>query len=328
MDNLQKTKNKKGAHLIKDVLVEYPTLPIILVMVVAFSIWSPYFLTASNFQTIMAGNAVILIAAIGETIVLLTGGIDLSIPNVISCSAVISGIYMSHTGNIFVGLLIALGVGLGFGVVNGVMIGYLGMTPFITTMGTQLVAKGIALVLTTGVAVKGTPERMVLFGFKNYFGIPAIFLVGFVLLIIVHIIMKKTGWGRETVLLGANRVSARYCGINAPKREMQAYVVSGIIAGLAGFISIASLGNALPSVGDKILLVVIGGVVLGGTNMNGGEGSIARTLIGIALLSVLTSGLNVVGMPFYDQLIIQGILIFVGNGLAINITSKSNKAVK
>lgn len=328
MDNVQKIKNKKGAHLIKDILVEYPTFPIILVMVIAFSIWSPYFLTTSNFQTIMAGNAIILIAAIGETIVLLTGGIDLSIPSVISCSAVISGIYMANTGNIFVGLLIALCVGLGFGVVNGVMIGYLGMTPFITTMGTQLVAKGIALVLTTGIAVKGTPAAMVLFGFKNYFGIPAIFLIGLVLLIVIHAIMKKTSWGRETILVGANKVSARYCGINVPKREMQAYLLSGIIAGLAGFISIASLGNALPSVGDKILLVVIGGVVLGGTNMNGGEGSIARTLIGIGLLSILTSGLNVVGMPFYDQLIIQGILIFVGNGLAINITSKSNKAVK
>lgn len=319
--------NKSLKTGLRSLSTTYPTVPIILVLLVLFSIAAPYFLTGGNMQTIMSANAVILIAAVGQTVVLLTGGIDLSVSTVISASAVVAGVVMAATGNVVLGLLVALGVGLLFGMLNGVLVGYFGLTPFITTMGTQLIARGIAFVLSQGIAVKGTPSWMIEFGFASFLGVPTIVYVAILCLVIVGLFLTQTIWGRQVILLGSNRNSARYSGIHTKKIEASVYALSGLLAGVAGFISIASLGNALPGVGDTILLMIIGGVVLGGTSMNGGEGSVSRTILGVGLLAILSNGLNMIGIPFYDQLIIQGILIFVGNGLAVKFSSRSSMAM-
>jgi len=319
-------KYKKIETAVLNIFKSYPTIPIILVLIIIFSITVPYFLSSGNITTIMAANAVIMVAAVGQTLVLLTGGIDLSVSTVISASAVVSGTVMASTNNIMLGLIIALLVGIIFGFINGVLVGYFKLTPFITTMGTQLVARGIAFVLSKGIAVKGTPKGMIDFGFSSILGIPGIMIVGIIIIIISSFLMKKTTWGRYVILLGSNRNSARYSGINTRKIEMSVYLLSGLFAGIAGFISIANLGNAIPGVGDTLLLIIIGGVVLGGTSMNGGEGSIPRTVLGVGLLAILTSGLNMIGIPFYDQLIIQGILIFIGNWLSTKFSSKTSLA--
>lgn len=302
------------------VVKSYPAIPIIVMLVVAFSTLSPYFFTGGNMESIMTANSVVLIAAVGMTLVFLTGGIDLSISTVISASAVIAGVVMAATGSVVLGTIAAILVGLGFGALNGVLIGYFGLTPFITTMATQLIARGIAFVVSQGIAVKGTPYALLDFGFLTFVGVPAVTIISFVVLIIFGILLAKTTWGRQVVLFGSNRNAARYAGIKIKRIEASVYILSGLLAGIAGMVSIANLGNAIPGVGDTLLLIIIGGVVLGGTSLSGGEGSIARTLLGVGLLAVLTNGLNLLGMPFYDQLIIQGILIFVGNGLAVRLS--------
>ena len=300
----------------------YPAVPVVATLVVAFSLLSPYFLSAGNQQAMLASNSVVLIAAVGMTFVFLTGGIDLSISTVISASAVISGLVMASTDNVALGAVTALAVGASFGAVNGVLIGILGLTPFITTMATQLIARGIAFVLSQGVAVKGTPFFMLDFGFWLWLGIPAVTWIALGIVLISAFFLSMTSWGREEFLVGSNRNSARFAGINVPKVEFSVYLISGLLGGAAGFVSIANLGNAIPGVGDTLLLIIIGAVVLGGTAMEGGEGSIMRTLIGVGLLSVLINGLNLLGIPFYDQLIVQGVLIFVGTWLAMTLTRR------
>ncbi|SHH70769.1 ABC transporter permease [Clostridium grantii] len=328
--NKVNNNNKNQVNKLHNTLTianRYPTVFIVLLLTIAFSVISPFFFTGGNMKTIMAGNAIIMIAAIGETLVLLTGGIDLSISTVVSASAVLSGTVMLHTGNIFLGLIVALSVGIIFGLFNGILIGYCGMTPFITTMGTQLVARGIAFIVSQGIAVKGTPEALMNFGFSFFAGIPSVTVISIVMIIISSVLLTKTTWGREVILFGSNRKTAEYTGIDVRKLEMSVYLLSGLFAGVAGFISIANLGNAIPGVGDTILLIIIGGVVIGGTSMNGGEGSIIRTVIGVGLLAILTNGLNLIGVPFYDQLIIQGILIFIGNAIATKLSEKSPYAM-
>lgn len=329
MGNNKKVSKKQNPIIdnILSVSGKYPTIPIILVMFIAFTISSPYFLTVINMKTIMAANSVIMIAAIGQTLVLLTGGIDLSVSTVISASAVVAGTVMANTGNIFLGIVCAIGVGLVFGMINGALVGYLGLTPFITTMGTQLVARGIAFVASQGIAVKGTPRGVIDFGFYEFIGIPGVTWISIILIVITTIGVTKTSWGRHVILLGSNKSAAKYSGLKVKKIEMSVYALSGLLAGIAGFISVANLGFALPGAGDKILLIIIGGVVIGGTSMNGGEGSIIRTLLGITLLSVMTSGLDMMGIPFYDQLIIQGILIFIGNWLSTKFSGRTDLAI-
>jgi ribose transport system permease protein len=128
--------------------------------------------------------------------------------------------------------------------------------------------------------------------------------------------MTQTTWGRQVMLVGSNVDAARFSGIHVPWVTFSVYLFSGALGGIAGFISIANLGNAIPGVGDTLLLIIIGAVVLGGTGMAGGEGSIGRTVLGVAILAILTNGLNLIGIPFYDQLIIQGVLIFIGTWMA------------
>ncbi|MGJ8679842.1 ABC transporter permease [Paraglaciecola sp.] len=303
----------------------YPSLPIIAVLLVLFSSLSPYFFTAGNAESIMLANTVILIAAVGMTLVFLTGGIDLSIATVISVTAVVGGVVMASTGSVFLGTCAALTVGLLFGLLNGICIGYFGLNPFITTMGTALIARGIAFTLSEGIAVKGTPDALLDFGFELIWGIPSITIVAILVVVISALAMSQTTWGRQVMLFGSNREAARYCGINTRLIEMSVYVISGLLAGIAGMMSIANLGNALPGVGDTLLLLIIGGVVLGGTHMNGGEGSIFRTVLGVAILAILTSGLNLMGIPFYDQLIVQGVLIFIGYCLAMKLSNSNSR---
>ncbi len=303
-------------------LKTYPAIPIIAALAVAFSLFSPYFMTSGNIEAMLGANAVVLIAAIGMTFVFLIGGIDLSISTVISVSAVVAGIVMAQTNSVPLGLVTAVAVGMVFGAVNGILIGYFKLTPFITTMATQLIARGIAFVLSQGIAVKGTPFWVLDFGFMSWMGIPAVTMVGLVLVLVSVFALGKTTWGRQVMLVGSNPNSARYAGINVSFIEFSVYLVAGVLAGVAGFISIANLGNAIPGVGDTLLLIIIGAVVLGGTAMTGGEGSIERTVLGVMLLAILTNGLNLVGIPFYDQLIIQGILIFFGTWLAMKFSGQ------
>lgn len=299
---------------------QYPAVPIIIVLLAGFSSLSPFFLTSGNVESIMISNSVIMIAAIGMTLVFLTGGIDLSIATVISASAVIAGTVMAETQSVTLGVITALGVGLAFGLLNGFLIGYCKLNPFITTMGTQLIARGMAFLVSKGIAVKGTPFAILDFSFMTFLGLPAVAWIAIALTTVSIGVLALSSWGRQVYLLGSNRSAARYTGINAERTEASVYVVAGLLAGIAGMISVVNLGNAIPGVGDTILLIIIGGVVLGGTSMFGGEGSIFRTVLGVAILAILTSGLNLMGIPFYDQLIIQGILIFVGNGLAMKLS--------
>ncbi len=327
-----KTNVTTKKNPIVEFLIGYPAVAIIIILIVTFSLMAPQFLGLRTFQTIMKGNAYLLIAAIAETLVILTGGIDLSVSTVMAISAVFACLYMEVAGegvaSIIVGLLIALGTGLLFGLVNGLFVGYFGMQPFIVTMGTRLIAQGVANAVTKSVAVPG-PESMVMFGFHETFDIvPTVFIISLVVLLIMAVYVKQSKWGRELILFGSNKEAARYCGINTKKVEGTAYVLSGFLSGLAGFLTIVVLGTALPTVGATNLLVIIGAVVLGGTSMTGGEGSVARTFIGLALLAILTAGLNAIVVPYTTQMIIEGLIIFIGYGLSVNVTAKSSSAIK
>lgn len=295
-------------------------VPILVPLWILFAVLAPTFPTWMNARTLMAASAVVLVAAVGETLVLLTGGIDVSVATVISCSGVLASTVMAGTGDPLFGLATALLVGAVFGLVNGLAVGGLGLTPFVLTLGTYLMARGIAFTVSGGIAVRGTPPAVRDLGTASVLGIPAIAFIAIAVLVVIGVLVSNTNWGRALYLVGSNEPAARFVGIRTGLVKGSAYFVAGTLAGLAGFLAVANLGVAIPGVGDTLLLTVIGGVILGGTSLFGGEGSVWRTALGVLLLASLTNGLNLLGFAFYDQLIAQGIVILAGTGLAVRLS--------
>lgn len=323
--NLKEAKTSKDISYPKSIptrlmelLSRSSVLPILLPLWILFAFLAPSFATLRNAQTMLAATAVVAVAAIGETLVLINGGIDLSVATVVACSAVLASKFMGTEGSPFIGLLIALGIGLVFGIINGFSVAKLGLTPFVLTLGTNLVARGIAFSVSKGYAIRA-PLALRQFGRMNWLGLPVIVLIALVMLVIFGLLLSKTTWGRYIYFLGANKEAARYVGINCVLIGSSVYVITGLLCGLAGYLSVANLGAAIPGVGDTILLTIIGGVILGGTSLFGGVGSVWRTALGVLLLATLTNGLNLVGFGFYDQLIAQGIVIIIGTGLTIRL---------
>ncbi len=288
-------------------------LPILILMWICFAIMSKEFLTGSNMVTLLVGNSVMAVATIGQTLVLMTGGIDLSVATVISCSAIFSALAMNvYGGNILIGIIVALVIGLIVGLINGIAIGVFRMTPFIVTLATQLLARGLAFVKSQGLGVPGAPENLVALSSEGSFGIPTIVIIVVLLFVIFGLLLSQTTWGRYITMTGSNETSAKYVGINTKLIIASVYVVSGLLAGFAGFVSIIYLGCAIPGVGDPLLLLIVGSAILGGISMNGGSGNMLKAGLGVLIFATLFNGLNLINIPFSYQLIVQGIVIIIG----------------
>ncbi|MFP3854427.1 MAG: ABC transporter permease [Anaerolineales bacterium] len=316
---------RTGRQIIAEIFRRASVLPILIPAWILFTALSPTFGTWNNVQTLLAATAVVAVAAVGGTLVLLTAGIDISVASVLACSAVLAGAAMGQEGSPMVGLLIALGVGTAFGAFNGFAVAVLGVTPFVLTLGTHLIARGIAFSVSEGIAMR-VPQTLRLLGRIDLIGIPLIAFIAIAILIISGFLLANTTWGRYIYLLGTNKKAARYVGIRRTLIEGSVYVIAGFMSGLAGYLSIINLGVALPGVGDPILLTIIGGVILGGTSMFGGEGSMLKTALGVFLLATLSNGLNLIGFEFYDQLIVEGVVILLGTSMAVQLSRSSKQA--
>lgn len=312
---------RKRSHLDRRYFEGAPVLGILALLWILFGLTAPSFASLSNVRTVLASTATIAVAAAGESLVLISGGLDLSVASVAACSGILAARVMGPDGNVFVGLVTALAVGLLFGLVNGFFISRLRLTPFIFTLGTHLIARGIAFSTSKGYALK-IPRVIRQFGNTDWLGIPAVAIIAICIFIAVGFLLARTTWGRYIYLLGANEQATRYAGIRGPAVKLSIYVASGFLAGLGGFLSLGYLGAAVPGMGDAILLTIVGGVIVGGTSLFGGEGSIVQTVIGVLLLATLSNGLNLLGFDFWDQLIAQGLVILLSIGLVIKLFRK------
>lgn len=360
---------KKNLYSVLEQLKRMPILLMLIVIWIIFICLSENFLTVNNMITLFVANAYFAVAAAGETFVIMTGGIDLSIAQVLTCSAIISakvmifyqtsavnaivnsgGAVLSFTElraqpgidraavndailtttdtTILIGLLVALGVGLLFGIINGISIGVFNMTFFTITLATQLLARGISFVLSNGISIPGTPRELtkMSYAYGIHIGedvvLPWIILIMVVVILLCGILLGKTLWGRSVTLLGSNEQAAKYVGINVPLIKASAYMLSGLLGGMAGFLSIMALGTADPKVGDPLLISIIGGVILGGIGMKGGEGNMGKAALGILLFATLINGMTFLNLSLAFQQIILGSIIIVGMTLLARLKTR------
>jgi ribose transport system permease protein len=291
-----------------------PRTPIIVALIlvcVTMTVLSESFLTERNITNVLAQSAVVGIAAVGATFVIITGGIDLSVGSNVALSGMIAAILVLAGVPPILGVIICVAVAVAIGTFNGVAIAWLGLVPFIVTLAALGMGRGITLQLSEGQSVYGLPSGLTWLGGGTIGSIPVpLFLMLFVFLI-GHIVLTRTTLGHKVFAVGGNQRAARLSGIRDKRVLFSVYAIAGLCAGLAALILVGRIGAATPTAGAGLELQVIAAVVIGGTSLFGGKGSMIGTLIGVLLIGVINNGLTLLDVsPFWVQFI-QGALIFV-----------------
>jgi len=278
-------------------------------LMLVFAVLSPYFLTVNNLLTVATQTAVIAIIAIGQTFVLITGGIDLAIGSNMALTGMVAGLCMR--ANLPVPFAIASGlfIGLVSGAVSGLLVAFGKLPPFIATLGTMTVARGVAFTLTQAIPIANLPKDFTLWGTERTFGIPNPVIITVILVIVFAFILAKTKLGRHVYAIGSNFEAARLSGVSTRKVQIIVYMYSGLLSAFAGLIMAARVVTAQPGAGDGYELDAVASSVIGGASTMGGEGIIAGTFLGAFVIGVLRNGLNLVAVTPHIQRIIIGVVI-------------------
>lgn len=316
---------------------EWSALLALLIAFILFSVLEPDFLSVSNIATIITQTVTYGLMGIGMTCVIITGGIDLSVGSVLALTACI-GAQLAKLGvPIPVWILLCLAMGFVFGMLNGFLIGKLGLQPFVATMGTMQIFRGAAYVITGGFPVLNVPQSYrTALNFKISGQITFSVVIFFLFAILLTIILKKTKLGSHVYAIGGNEAAARLSGVRVERTKILIYGIGMLGTTLAGLVMIARLGTGDPSTGNGYEMNAIAAAAIGGTSMAGGRGNIFGTVIGAILFSALKSGLIILGMDTFYQYIATGIVIILaayieivqGNLLQKDSARSEKKAVK
>jgi len=302
---------KSKGNLLSGIGSQLAALIGLIAICIVLTILSPHFLTLSNFFNISRQAAVITIIAIGETFVILTGGIDLSVGSLVTLTSCAMALVMINTNNIILGVLVGLAVGVGVGFINGCLVAKADLPPFIVTLGMLGIAQGMALVITFGRSMFGLPGTFKWIGQGSLFGIPAPLILVIILFVIFHIILTYNRLGRYILAVGGNEQATRLSGVNVDLIKMSAYVISGFMGAIGGIVLSARINSAHPAAGQGYELDAIAAAVIGGTSLMGGEGTIVGTLIGSFMMAVIRNGLNLLNVNSFWQQIVIGVVIIV-----------------
>ncbi len=284
-------------------------LIVVIVLFAGFGLAQPNFASGNNVTAILLQASVVAILAMGQTYVLITGGIDLSIGSNLAVSAIAAGMF-SQMLPAPVAVLGGIGVGALAGLANGLLITKTGITPFIITLGTMSIYSGLALVISGGRAVYNIPPEFTDLLAGKIAGIPNPILIVLTITVVSTLVMAYTKFGEYLIAVGGNAETARLSGVRVHAVTTGAYVASGAAAGLAASILVARLGAADPTIGSDLLLVAIAATVMGGTKLVGGEGSMFGALLGAILLATLTAGLTSMNIQaFYQQVAVGAAII-------------------
>jgi len=274
------------------------------------AIASPHFLTVDNLLNVLRQSAINAVLALGQLVVIITAGIDLSIGSIMGLTIVLLALMMREGTPSVLACALTVVAGAAVGFLNGLLLTRLKLPhPFISTLGTMNVARGAALLLASGVPISGLPVRFRETVAGSAFGIPSPVLVAGGLYVVGHLFLTRTVWGRDLYALGGNREAARLCGIPVDRRLNLAYALSGGAAGLAAVVLAARMNSGFPLAGSGAELDAIAAVIVGGASFFGGVGTAGGTLIGALIIGFLRNGLNLLDVSAYWQMIVIGAVI-------------------
>lgn len=297
---------------VKQFIATFGSLIVLILLIVLMTAVKSNFLSPANIRNVLRNASINGLLAVGMTFVVLTGGIDLSVGAIMGCAGMFSAYFAQVSMGLpwYVGVLVGLGIGLGIGLFNGICISYLKVPAFVGTLGTMSIAKGLTFLLTKAKPIPGLSNAFKFIGGGSLGGwlpVPIVIMAG--ILIICFILLYKTRYGRHIFAVGGNLNAAHASGINTKRIICSVYVISGLLAALAGIITSARVTSGVTSTGDGFETNAIAMVVIGGTSLAGGRGRLWGTIVGILLLQCLTNGLDMLAVNAYYQLIIKGFVV-------------------
>ena len=308
----EKTQTRvPSAALFKFNLRDAGTLIGLLIIVVTFSFLSPVFWTLPNLLNILQQSSINAIIALGMTLVIISGGIDLSVGPTAALSAVLGATLMVAGVPVPLAVMATLGVGALCGVFSGTLVAYAGLQPFIVTLGGLSLFRALALIFTNGNPVFGIPIEFRNLVNSTVFGVPTPIIVVVVIALFLWVVMNKTPLGEYILAVGGNEEAARVAGVPVKRTKVTVFVISGVLASLAALILIARLGAAEPTIGNLWELDAIAAAAIGGASLMGGKGSIVGTLIGAVILGALRNGLTLLNIQAFYQLLATGLIIII-----------------
>lgn len=303
---MQKTIN---AAAVKKIFSAYSLYILLLVLIIVVSVLNTNFLSAQNIKNIFQQVSINGILAVGMTFVIITGGIDLSVGSLLGFSGVIAASLVSGGGNPLLAVLAGIAAGLVFGVVNGVLVSYAKIVPFIVTLGMLSIARGFTNVYTHGSPIIKLNKAFTALGQSSFLGIGLPVWIFVCMLLVGYVLLHTTKLGRYTLAVGGNESAAKTSGINTAKIKMFAYTFTGFCCGLAGILMTAKTNAGAPNAGAGYELDAIAAAIIGGTSPSGGKGSIFGTLLGVLIFGIIQNALDILNVSSYIQQVIKGLII-------------------
>ena len=282
---------------------------ILVIICLVMSMISNNFFRISNFLNIFRQASVLLVLAACATGCILTHGIDNSIGGVMSLCGCACGYMLNHDFPIWAAILITLLIGMAFGCINGFLIGVVKIPPFVSTYGVSYIANGLALILMGSDIFSGFPKAFRSLASGNVLGFPLITIIALAVTVIMYLVMQRSNFGKQVYSVGANYTTAKYSGINTLLTLFIVYIISGCGAAIGGVLQIARQSAAQAGMGDNFQMTAIASIVIGGTSMAGGEGSVFGAIIGALILTLIVNAMNLLGVPALAQSIVTGAII-------------------
>lgn len=312
-DTVNTTPSRKS---VRATIAALGMLPVLIVLAIGFQLINQRFMTGANLSIVMQQSSINIVLAAGMTFVILTGGIDLSVGSILAASAMVAVIFSLFPEYGMLGIPAGILVGLGFGLINGILIAFIKLPPFIVTLGSLTAVRGAARLMGADTTVFNPDLPFDFIGNGTVLGVPWLVIIALGVVLLSWVILRRTVLGTWIYAVGGNPEAARLTGIKVPLVLLFVYGASGLLAGLGGVMSAARLyaANGL-QLGQSYELDAIAAVILGGTSFVGGVGSIWGTLIGALIIAVLSNGLILAGVSDIWQYIIKGLVIIAAVAL-------------
>lgn len=317
--------NKERKNVIKYFFIKYNFYFVIIFMILLSTIFSKgIFIKLSNLSNLLLQNSIIGILAMGQFLVILTGGIELSVGSILAACSMLSALSISQGHGIAFSVLLSIALGSGLGFLNGIFVSKGKIPPFIATLGMMGIARSIARQINYNCPIWAIPEDFLLFG-KGYLGpIPIPLLIWLNIFFLILLLVNRTHYGRYIYAVGTNENAARLSGVNVDKIKLLVYTLAGMMCGIGAIVSIGRIGYAFPDVGMLYNLDSIAGVVIGGTSLFGGMGTATGVLVGVIIVGIISNFMNIVGINLFLQQILKGMILLT----AVYINYVVSKKVK